>query len=113
MRVKLPVPKKPTGVGLDTHEVFFGTSNRANSKKWGCVIYLPHLNDHQYDREMSPHQNYDAREEMCMDYQKRLMDAGWTLNEFMETFGQNWLPEDLLKEQYGETPTARRRSNYL
>lgn len=101
MRVALPKPKKETGIGLDTHEPFYGMGNRKNSKKYNCIIFMPHY-DHEHNPETSPHKNPDVRQAQCEDYQQRLMDAGWTLAEFMETFGMNWLEPELLLEKYGE-----------
>lgn len=87
MRVALPKPSKP-GAGYDKHHVY-GAANRKHSEKWGAVVYLPHYT-HLYG-EFSPHANADVARELHEEFQRRFEAAGWTREEFMDTFGRNYL----------------------
>jgi len=84
MRVKLRVDPI---AGCHKHHVFYG-ANRKHSEKWGCVTYLPaHL--HTGDTGIHFDKNFDNVVKKI--YQKALEEMGWTREEFMETFGRNYL----------------------
>ena len=86
MRVKLERPERERG--KHAHHVF-GGANRKHSEKWGCVIYLP-PRLHNMSRE-GVHANAAFDRALKAEYQRRLEAAGWTREEFMETFGKNYL----------------------
>lgn len=86
MRVKLPEPKKPNAQA-DRHHVY-GGANRKHSERWGCVIYLPR---HLHTGTSGIHRNKAFRLQEQEKCQKRLEEAGWTREEFRETFGKSYL----------------------
>ena len=88
MRTKLPRPAKPWGEGIDKHHVF-GGANRKHSERYHCYIYLPHYY-HVFSEE-GPHHSAEAARELHRRYQSLLEEAGWTREEFRETFGKSYL----------------------
>lgn len=87
MRAKLPRPVKPAR-GWDLHHVY-GAANRKHSEEWNAVVYLPHM-QHLYG-ERSPHANAAVAQALHKEFQHRLESAGWTREEFVETFGRSYL----------------------
>jgi hypothetical protein len=94
MRVKLNHPPLDEcqicgGMPVARHEVFFGTANRRLSIKWGFLAWLcPFC--HQ-NTQLGVHFNKAVRQKMQREYQKEAEAAGWTRDEFMETFGENFI----------------------
>ena len=85
MRKKLNKPRKPEWMeDGQLHHVFNGPY-RSASDEWGCVVWLT-ANIHA-----EIHNNAEARREMKAIWQKRLEAAGWTREEFRETFGKSYL----------------------
>lgn len=83
MRVSLKRPERPPGY-THLHHVFNGNPQRKYSEKYNAVIYL-----HPSVHEMV-HADAAVRRELKAEYQARLEDAGWTREEFIETFGRSW-----------------------
>lgn len=84
MRIKLMIerPDHPA----DRHHVFHGSYRKA-AERWGCVKYLPHV---FHIGTGGPHQNAEYDRRLKAGYQQLLEEAGWTREEFMETFGRNY-----------------------
>ena len=78
------------GDRLDRHHIF-GGANRNKSEKFGLVVLLCHERCHIFGRN-SVHQNGEV-----MDYihkygqMKAMKEQGWSIKEFMEVFGANYL----------------------
>lgn len=85
MRAAIKI-ERPEGGGWDRHHVWGGPYRKA-SERWGCVAYLPH----EYHLCRGPHSDRRAADELKGRYQAMLEQAGWTREEFMETFGRNYL----------------------
>lgn len=84
MRVKLERPERPHWP-CDEHHIFNGHGFRKLSEEYNCVIYVPH-DYHEYI-----HKSATARKGLKALYQQKLEEAGWTREEFMDTFGRNYL----------------------
>ena len=84
MRAKLKRPEKPARY-THLHHVFNGNPQRKYSEEYNAVVYL-----HPAVHEMV-HKDAGVRRELKAEYQQRLEDAGWTREEFMETFGRSYL----------------------
>jgi len=76
---------------LDRHEIFFGPY-RQKSKEDGLWVMLCHYPCHlgpdgaQYDRE--------TRKDLSELAQRKAMDKyGWTLDEWRQRYGKNWLED--------------------
>lgn len=87
MRKKLSKPEKVEGWHL--HHIFFGNANRKLSDKWGCVIYLPPEMHNLSGKGVHFNREFDLM--LKRECQQRLEAAGWTREEFVETFGRNYL----------------------
>lgn len=88
MRVPLIEPEKPVGIATERHHIFFGNPNRKYSEKFKCVVYLTPEAHRGSD---GVHNNKIERLKLQTEYQQRLEDAGWTREEFRETFGKSYL----------------------
>lgn len=93
MLVKLSEPQKVciiTGreTGLHKHHVYRGPY-RAAAEKWRCYIYL--APDWHVGTRYCIHNDQNWQDALKREYQLRLMAAGWTKEEFVETFGRNYL----------------------
>ena len=81
------------GDRLDRHHIF-GGSRRKLSEKYGLVVLLCHERCHIFG-EYSVHQNAEI-----MDYvhrygqRKAMIEQGWTVEEFREIFGANYLNQE-------------------
>ena len=85
MRVALERPERV--YGTEEHHVF-GGSSRKWSDKYNCIVYLPrelHTGDY------GVHFSKTLMQSLHEDYQQRLESAGWTREEFRETFGRSYL----------------------
>ena len=78
------------GDPLDRHHIFNG-ANRKKSEKYGAVIYLCHDSCHIFGKD-SVHQNAQTDRKVKQYGQKMLMQKnGWTIEEFIQIFGKNYL----------------------
>ena len=84
MRVKLERPERPDWA-CEEHHVYNGRGLRELSEKYNCVIYIPAL----YHKQI--HANALLRKRLKAEYQRKLEAAGWTREEFIETFGKSYL----------------------
>jgi hypothetical protein len=81
------------GDKLDRHHIF-GAANRSKSEKYGLVVLLCHERCHIFGK-YSVHQNAEV-----MDYvhkygqRKAMAEQGWTVEQFREVFGANYLDDD-------------------
>lgn len=76
--------------GSHRHEVFFGTSNRQKSIKYGLVVFLtPEM--HNMSNE-GVHFNKAFDNELKKIGQKVAMETyDWTIEDFIRKFGKNYL----------------------
>lgn len=75
---------------LDEHHVF-GGANRKKSEKYGLKIYIHHHKCHIFG-ENSVHKNAEVDRAVKRIAQKRAMEKyGWTVDEFREIFGKNYI----------------------
>lgn len=84
MRVPLERPKRPPWL-CHEHHIFNKSGVRKQSEKYNCVIYV----SPDYHRFI--HENAALRKDLKAKYQQMLEDAGWTREEFRETFGKSYL----------------------
>jgi hypothetical protein len=84
MRVALERPKRPPWL-CEEHHVFNGRGLRAQSEKYNCVVYI------SPDFHRLIHENATVRKDLKAKYQEMLEAAGWTREEFRETFGKSYL----------------------
>lgn len=85
--MRIPIKRPHKIPGTEEHHVFPGPF-RAASEKYNCVVYLL-PEDHR--GSYSAHSNREFAEALKADYQGRLEAAGWTREEFIETFGRTYL----------------------
>ena len=77
---------------LDKHHIF-GGANRKKSEKYGLTVYLCHCDCHLFGREAA-HNCRETMERLHRYGQKVAMERfGWSVEEFMEVFGKNYLDE--------------------
>lgn len=75
---------------LDCHHIF-GASNRDKSEKYGLKVYLHHNKCHIFG-EKSVHRNTIIDRALKATAQKIAMKHyGWSLDEFVEIFGKNYI----------------------
>lgn len=72
----------------ECHHVFFGTSNRKLSDKYGLIVPLCH--EHHRGSNLSPHFNRQFDLELKKHAQKRFQ-AVYPDLDFREIFGKNYL----------------------
>lgn len=78
------------GDPLDKHHIFNGPF-RKKSEKYGLVVYLCHNQCHIFGPN-AVHNNPDtARELKKWGQQKAMEEQGWTVEQFREQFGKNYL----------------------
>lgn len=87
MRVKLKRPAREPGKHL--HHVYFGRANRSISEKYNCVIYLSPEEHNMSNKGVHFNRDFDLM--LKREYQRKLETAGWTREEFIETFGRNYI----------------------
>lgn len=90
MRVKLNIPEPEDRHLYERHEVYFGSSNRQVSIKWGFVIYLPHFL-HNTNYTTSIHRDEKFCKMVQADYEQMAYDKGWTKQEFYDTFKEHFI----------------------
>lgn len=75
----------------DRHHVFGGTANRDKSEEYGLTVYLCHMGCHMYGPR-AVHDNIEADRKLKQEVQKIAMEHyGWTVDEWREIFGKNYL----------------------
>lgn len=78
---------------LDRHHIF-GGSRRKHSEKYGLVVLLCHSRCH-IEGKFSAHQNADIMQYLHEYGQRKAMiEQGWTVEEFREVFGANYLDQE-------------------
>ena len=75
---------------LHRHEVFYGSSNRQNSIKYGLVVFLPPELHNMSDRGVHFDKAFDlwlkrTGQAAAMSY------YGWDVEQFIKVFGKNYL----------------------
>lgn len=81
------------GDPLDRHHIFQG-AYRNKSEKYGLVVYLCHSRCHIFG-EYAAHNNGRTMQYLHEYGQRKAMkEQGWTVEEFREVFGQNYLDTD-------------------
>ena len=86
MREKLPRPDRPDYFA-ECHHIY-GGSRRKFSEEYNCIVYLPYA----YHRgNNGVHHNKVYRLFLQARGQADLENIGWTREEFIETFGRNYL----------------------
>lgn len=95
MRTKLAEPPKRcliTGSPkAERHHVYGGT-RRKLSEKWGAIAYL--AKDFHTGKHGVHNGNKELRLMLQAETQKRFEAAGWTREEFIGTFGQNYIDDE-------------------
>ncbi len=75
---------------LDCHHVF-GAANRKKSEKYGLKVYLHHNQCHIFGKD-SVHQNNEINQALKAQAEQKAMEYyGWTVDEFRNIFGKNYL----------------------
>ena len=78
------------GDPLDCHHIFFG-ANRQLSEKYGLKVYIHHSKCHIFGAE-SVHMNAEIDKRLKQIAQQKAMEYyGWTVEQFIEIFGKNYL----------------------
>lgn len=72
---------------VEEHHIFFGTSNRKNSEKYGLKVYLCY-GHHRGDYGVHHNQEADTR---LKEMAQRKFEETHTREEFMAIFGRNYL----------------------
>lgn len=76
---------------LHRHHIFYGTANRRLSEKHGCWCYL--CGYHHNLSAKGVHFNKSLDDGLKRLTQERLEAQGWTREQFMDTFGRNYLDD--------------------
>lgn len=85
------------GDKLDRHHIF-GAANRSKSEKYGLVVLLCHERCHTFGK-YSVHQNAMTMEYLHKYGQRKAMkEQNWTIQQFREVFGANYLQEENINE---------------
>lgn len=75
---------------LDCHHIF-GAANRKKSEKYGLKVYLHHHQCHIFGKD-SVHKNNEVNQALKAQAQQMAMEYyGWTVDEFRNIFGKNYL----------------------
>lgn len=75
---------------LDRHHIF-GGSNRKKSEQYGLVVDLCHNSCHIFGKG-AVHKNAVIMQQLHEYGQKKAMEEqGWTVDEFRQVFGKNYL----------------------
>jgi hypothetical protein len=78
------------GNTLDEHHIF-GAANRKKSEKYGLKVYLCHHSCHIFGKN-SVHQNSEINSTLKAEAQKKAMEYyGWSVDDFRNIFGKNYL----------------------
>lgn len=78
---------------LDRHHIF-GGAYRNKSERFGLVVYLCHSRCHIFGKD-AVHNNAETMQ-MVREYgqRKAMEEQGWTVEQFQNEFGKNYLEED-------------------
>ena len=80
------------GDPLDKHHIY-QSAYRDKSEKYGLYVYLCHERCHIFGK-YSAHQNGEIMKYLHQYGQRKAMqEQGWTIEEFREIFGQNYLDD--------------------
>ena len=82
-----------TSEGLDKHHVIYGTADRKLSEKTGLWVYLCKRHHNEYHGPFAVHYNRAVREDLCRDAERVYLETH-SFDEWMGTFGKNYLDED-------------------
>lgn len=75
---------------LDCHHIY-GAANRKKSEKYGLKVYLHHNQCHIFGKN-SVHRNNEINRALKAKAQQKAMEYyGWTVDEFRNIFGKNYL----------------------
>lgn len=81
------------GDPLERHHIF-GAANRPLSEKYGLTVYLCGNRCHRLGK-YSAHQNAEVAAYLHRHGQRKAMqEQGWSVAEFIEIFGKNYLQEE-------------------
>ena len=79
-----------TPYNLHKHHIFFGTSNRKLSEKYGCWVWL--RADWHNMADYGVHFNKKMDNDLKRIAQKKAMEVyGWSIEEFIRIFGRSYL----------------------
>lgn len=74
---------------LEQHHIFFGTSNREQSERFGCWVWL--CNEHHTGSNMAAHHNRGTDLFLKRRCEITLLNKGWTIERFIKIFGRNYV----------------------
>lgn len=79
-----------TTQNLEVHHIFYGTSNRKNSTKYGMMVYL--CRGHHTESKEAVHRNPNKGNDLLLKHagEKKWLDEGHTKEEFIKVFGKWW-----------------------
>ena len=75
---------------IERHHIFNGTANRKKSEKYGLTVHLCHWCHNEPPHGVLYNQEVDARLKQ-IGQQTAMNEYGWTVDEFREVFGKNYL----------------------
>ena len=75
---------------IERHHIFNGTANRKKSEKYGLTVHLCHWCHNEPPHGVHYNQEVDARLKQ-IGQQTAMREYGWTVDEFREVFGKNYL----------------------
>lgn len=78
---------------LDEHHVFFGSQKNA-AERYGLKVYLCHYRCHEFGED-SVHKNAKVCRAVQAHVQRKAMKHyGWSVEEFIEKVGRNYIKEE-------------------
>ena len=75
---------------IECHHIFNGTANRKKSEKYGLTVHLCHWCHNEPPHGVHYNQEADTRLKQ-IGQQAAMREYGWTVDEFREVFGKNYL----------------------
>lgn len=100
-----------TSEGLDKHHVIYGTANRKLSDRAGLWVYLCKRH-HNENGPFAVHFNRQIREELCSDAERAFLREH-SFEEWMSTFGINYLDEDEINRIKTKDESTFEDKNYV
>lgn len=76
--------------GLHRHEVFFGTSNRKKSIKYGLVVFLTPEMHNMSNNGVHFNRKFDMYLKQ-IGQRTAMQYYGWTVQDFIKEFGRNYI----------------------